>query len=490
MRTSCVLAVVALLGCGPKSSTTGPNGRLPAEIDRYAGLRWVPADVTYAVASTRTDQLVAVAGQLVDALGMLDDVDAARLGREMSHELGGLDPLSAASLSEHGIDVARGAALFSRGLGPIVAVPLSDPQRLIGFIEEQRSHGAVVQVERVHDVDMYTWRPDREAALHWAVVGDWLLGHVEITDEREADGAWFESVWEAAGGFAADPDFRAALGEGRTRLGGDPPVVAVARVPALLSHPLVREPEACAATVGRLGRVIVVAGVEPPDARGAVVAEVQGGTADLLAHRLRVPAGWRAARGDAAIQLEAGFDLMQAAAGFGACVGEDLTRELGGVVGGRVFVHDLDVERLEGRAAFMVEVVDRAIIDRALDEIPGLSLIKKTRRLGGLEVNDVNLPMLPRFSFAIDGTTAVAALGGLIDQVLTGGLVAGDGELGRIELHPQALPAATWDQLLHDLVSRDQLRERLIGRLQLWTLGQVILTADDHALIVTLHGRR
>jgi len=501
LRTSLAIVVAGLAAglltgaaaCGPKSTGSGPStGAMPAPVARYAGLRWVPADATYVIATHRTEDAVLIARELVDVLGLAGEFDAAQVGRDSARALGGLDVLSTADLAEHGIDVTRGVAIFSRGLSPTFAVPLADPQRFAAFIEEQRRGGAVVQVARAHDLDVHTFRPHREVAFHWVFAGDWFLAHFEHTDEHEVDGAWLDAAIAARGGFAAEADLVAALDEGQRRLGAEPPLVAVARTPQLLAHPLIREPAACADTLGRLGRIIAVGAVAAPDARGAIVAEVAGGVDGVRALRTPVPAGWARARAEAPIQLDAGFDLRTAAERIGACAREDLVDafDLDVVRGVRAFLFRLDPDRLEGRGAAVVELVDPRVVKDAEDEIPGLSLLRRDRTIGGVKVFDVNIPSFPSFSYAVVGTTAIAGLGGTIDAVLAGGMGQPDDVLARVELRPRALSADEWDRMLAPLVARDRARRWLIERLRAWKLGTVTLALEGSALVLSAHGQR
>ncbi|MBZ0238821.1 MAG: hypothetical protein K8M05_41305, partial [Deltaproteobacteria bacterium] len=234
------LLVLLVMACGPKEGPSGPGGgaggAMPAAVSAYAGLRWVPADATYVVAARRTEDAVVLLKSAVDALGIVGEFDAAELSRESQDELG-FDVLSAEAYADMGVDLDRGLAVWSRGLGPSFAVPLADPQRLAAEIERRRGPGTVVQVSRAHDTDVFTIRPARDAAFHWAIAGDWFLAHLEVTDEREAEGAWFEDAWAARGGLAGHADFLAALDEGTKRLGGEEVGVtgeAAARRPRVL----------------------------------------------------------------------------------------------------------------------------------------------------------------------------------------------------------------------------------------------------------------
>ncbi len=490
-RTCLFLAVVLSVACGPKAGRSGGGGGgpMPAAVSTYAGLRWVPADATYALAARRTDQALVLLKNAIDGFGIAGEVDAAELSRESTRELG-FDVLSPDAYAEFGVDLDRGLAIWSRGLGPSVAVPLADPQRLAAEIERRRGPGTVVQVSRAHDVEVFTIRPDRDASFHWVIAGDWFLAHLEVTEEHEAEGAWFEEAWAARGGFAGTPEFTAAIDEGTRRVGAEPPVVGVARVPAILAHPLVEEPSACGPTLGALGRVFLAAGVEGGDSRGAVVFEVPAGVDAVRALISQVPAGWAAARAGAPVVAEVGLDMRAAAAAFSPCVGEDLGRDLEQARSGRLFVHAIDLDGMKGKGAASVELANPRMLADMLSEIPGIGFLSKQRALGPIDVTDVNAPGVPRFSYAQAGASTVIAVSSSIDALLTGGMVAGGDELARFEVLPRAWPAETWDELLASAIGREEARADTVRRLRAWTKGEITLALEGRSIVLTAHGTR
>lgn len=496
-----VTIVSAAVACGPKHSSSGGggSGAMPAAVSAYAGLRWVPADASYAFASRKTSDVVAVARELVDALGILGEFDLAEARAEASQELG-FDPFSDDDLAELGIDLERGAAIWSTGVGPSLALPLADPERFAAWIAKVRG-SAAVQVIRAHDVDVYTYRGDSDEAFHWVIAGDWMLAHLEPTAERETEGAWFEAAWNARGGLAGHADFAAALDEATRRLGADPPVVGLVRARHLFAHPLISAELAtnpgCQPLYRDIDRVFLSAVAHEGDARGAIVVEIGPAIDHVRKHTLPVTAGWAAARAKAPFQLELGFDLHVLSQALEACSGESLVRgdaELEHVRGLRSYFHELDMDRYDGRGGFVVEAVDAAFMKRtiseALDEIPGIRFMTKTRTVAGLTVAEINIPSFPSITYGMTGTTGFATVGAPIDAMLGSGIVAAGGDLFHVELWPRAWPAETWDSALRPMIERQELRAALIRRLRAWSLGQITLTAEGRALVLTAHGAR
>jgi hypothetical protein len=461
-------------------------GPMPAAVSAYAGLRWVPPDATYAIASHRTRDGVELLHSAIDAIGIVGEFDATEFSRESQRELG-FDVLSPDAYAEMGVDLERGFAVWSRGLGPSFAVPLADPQRLASEIERRRGAGTVVQVSRAHDTDVYTIHPDRDVAFHWTITGDWFLAHLEVTEEHEADGAWFEEAWAAHGGLAGHADFLAALDEGKKRMNGDPPVVGLARTPAIISNRLLASgpgQPVCASTVGAIGRMFFSAGVSGADSRGALVVEVPGGVDGLRAMMTKVPSGWVTARQGAPLQFEVGVDLRAAARRFSPCAGNDLAAEMDEEMpsSGRVYVHEIDVDDMKGKGAAAVELTDPSIIARALDDVPGISFLMKRRKVAGVDVTDVNVPMLPRFSYAQVGATTVIAVSSAIDALVS--VQPPGDELARFEVLPRAWSESTWNDLLHEVQRRDEARKDTVRRLRNWSHGLVTVSLEGRAVVI------
>jgi hypothetical protein len=493
------LLLLLAVACGPKAGPNGgggggggAGGPMPAAVSVYAGLRWVPADATYVVAARRSEDAVVLLKSAVDALGIVAEFDASELSRDSERELG-FDVLSPEAYAEMGVDLERGIAVWSRGLGPSFAVPLADPQRTAAEIERRRGPGTVVQVSRAHDSDVFTVRPANDAAIHWTITGDWFLAHLEYSDEHEAEGAWFEEAWAARGGVAGHADFTAAVDEGKKRLGVDPPVVGLVRTPQLVGNRLLAEgpgqPE-CASTVGAINRIFLSAGVAGPDSRGAIVVEVPAGLDGLRALMTKVPAGWADARKGAPLQLEVGIDVRAIARAFSPCADEDLAGNMDSEApsSGRLFVHEIDIDDMKGKGAAAVELSDPGLVARALDDVPGISLMRKRRKVAGAEVTDVNVPMLPRFSYAQVGATTVVSVSSAIDALLAFG-PAGD-EVARFEILPRAWPVETWDALLREVVGREDARADTIRRLRAWSRGFVSASVEGRAVVLFAHGTR
>ena len=276
----------------------------------------MPAGATYVVTARKVTDGVAVVRELFGLDGMRQDYDLSTAEHEFEQLLG-VDPLSADSLRDVGIDPDGGAVIFSEGLSATFAVALSDPQRTTGFLDERRGN-AVVEVGREQGVDIYTYRLDRRHRLHWAVAEGWLFVHLEVVDEHEADLAWYRDLRAAAGAYAGGPDLAAAVAAAAhlpaATPGAPPPVVGIVNVSPVVSR--------IVAAAGRLGRcvdlisgvrrVFVAGSFDGVDATGEIAIEIAG--ADPSKAALAPPPGWATAREGAAIQAEWTADLDRVAA--------------------------------------------------------------------------------------------------------------------------------------------------------------------------------
>lgn len=481
-----VVVGIALGSCGPKGN--GSEFRLPPAAADYAALRWVPADATYALMTRRTEDAVLVLRDLADSLGLLDGEDAASIGAALARELG-FDPLQATALAEQGFDLDRGLALWSRGIGPTAAIPLADPARVAALIADYRSHGARVQVATAHGLEVYTWQPERELALRWTIVDDWLLVHLAFAEEREADGAWLDAALAARGGFALHDDFAAARVAGEQRV-GTPGLLAVVRMPAVFATPIGPALRGCRDTLGKVGRVLVSASTDGVDARGALVAELPGGVDGLRAMQLPRPTGWERGRDGAPLQVEVGVDLREVRALWATCLelGE-LAREPveEGFWGGRAYAHQLDLDALTGRGAAAV-AGDRRTFQELIDDsgVPGF--MRRSRTIAGVSVTEVKVPLAPYVAWAFLDGAAVATVEQPIEPLLA--LEAPGDELARVEVHPQAWDEGVWSDLLGRAIGRDHLRARTVRALRRWSLGSVVARLDGRALVIDLHGHR
>jgi hypothetical protein len=484
-----LLAVLPALACGGKGGrATGPEARVGA----YPALRWVPADVTYAVAARRASDLVAVFRELVDIAGIGFDTDATAAQAALRSSIG-LDLLSVEGLAEMGVDPAGGAAIFSTGLSPTFAVALADPARAQASIDRLRGGGVAVETTRSAGVEIFTFRGDPDFHLHWAIADGWLYFHVELVIEGEPAGAWFSHLRAAAGGLAAHADWSAAVAAGSALTVAPspdgPPVVGLVRMSALADAAKGGD-AACLAPLRRTGRGFLAAGVAGVDAGLRFDLELGDAVADLTRFALTPLAGWAAAREGAPVQLEWTLDLAGAGAALAACDGTFAQiQQAGGVRGLRLFVHTLDLGDLSGKGAVHVDLSSRRLIAQALDEIPARRFLEKKKRVGPYDGAELAVPMFPAVTYVLSDSLFVAGVGLDLGAVVGTGLGSPSPSLAHMALTPSGLSAETWEALLEPLGGSPEMRRRTVARIRRWASARVDLTIEGGALRLSAIGR-
>jgi len=489
------LLAAAGLACGHAPPTGAPPRAQPI-VAAYPALRWVPPDAAIVLTSPRVETAAAVMRTFAAIYGTLIDFDLSQADAQLQEWLG-VDPMSADSLHDIGVDPGGGVAIWSSGGSPTIAIALSDPQRTAAFIDQIRGD-KVVEVAREQGADVYTYKLTRETLLHWVIADGWLFVHQEHAQEHEPELAWYRAARAAEGAYAAGPDVAAAQAaaarvSASDKPGASPPAMAVINLATWMSR--MRQysdrPKACLDLVSSVRRVGLAASIDGADENGAISVELAG--ADPSSAALATPPGWAAAREGAPVQAEVTLDLDRLAAWLAPCSPElasEITRP--GVRGGAVFVDELDVDARTGRGAMWFVGHDTHLFDDVLDHIPGLSLLSHDRTVAGVGVTDVSAPMLPSFSFARTPTSVTLAIGEhLIDQILAGSAARAT-RLVHLELHPYALPDAAWHELFEAapiLVSADDsFRAATLRRLRRWDVARVDLDAGPGVLVLTAHG--
>ena len=492
LALSMVFAVL-VVGCGGRGgSSHGPS----AEVGAYPALRWVPADVTYVVTARRATDWVAAVRELIDLFGVGADLDATTAQGAMRSALG-FDTLSAEGLAEIGVAPGGSLALFSRGVSPTFAVQLADPAKMSATIDRLRSGGVAVQASQQGGVEVYAFRPHRDIGLHWAIADGWLWFHVELGFEKEAEGAWFTALRGAGGALAAHADWKAALAAGkRLPAGGtssEPPVVGLARLPALASALAPSgAPDGCLALPRAAGRAFLAAGVAGPDAGGALTIELGASAPQVAALALPPMAGWIAAREGAPVQGEWALDLLRVSAAVAPCDGGELARghqELG-IRALRGFVHAIDLDNLGGRAAVHLDLSSKRVFAELLGEIPGRSFLERKKRVGPYDGAELSVPMFPSVTYVLTDAILLAGVGLDLAAAVGSGPAAPSSQVAHLSVTPGGLSAPTWEALFEAAGMGTEERRRAVTRLQRWAQGQIDLALAGGELVLTAKTRR
>lgn len=490
--------------CPGKGGGPGDTARMPAAVGVYGALRWVPADVSYAVVGKRTADISDLLRVLAEVGGIAFDRDPEDVSQASRAQFG-YDVLSVESLASIGIDVERGAAIYSRGLSPTIAAPLADPAKLEAFVEGMRDRGVAMQSQMSSGVEVFTIRMGGSWSVSWAVVDGWVISRLEIAMERADELAWLESSRAARGALGGHPDFLAAL-EASTEhaaaisAGDGPPVVGVVRPGAIagavdgialrMSPEMASMVGGCTAALRDASRALIAAGVSESGASGSMVVDLAE-PARLGGAIVAPPAGWATVRQGAPIQVDVGLDVTAYLRSLEGC---PVDLELLGGFGVRTMhaaAHEFD-DVIPTKAAIYADLTDDRVIRALLREIPGLGTFSKKRTVAGQEAIAVSVPFFPSAIYALDKQRAAAAVGAGVFEAIFAAGTAPAGEILHLELRPHDIPSEVLDLALEygADVRRYEARQRTIARLRKWDSAAIDARLDGARVIVTAAGTR
>lgn len=488
--------------CGPKGGTTGGGGgKLPAAVSAYGALRWVPADVSYAVVGKRAADVSALLRELAELAGIfIPDVDARAVSAISTQEFG-YDILSPESLAGIGIDPEQGAAFFSTGVSVTAVAAIGDPSKLEAFVERMRDAGVSLQSQISDGAEVLTVAMGRDVSISWTVVDGWILARVELMEERAPELGWLISARAAAGGLGAHADFAAALDAARVHapsisVGDGPPVVGVLRPSRLLDagKAFIKQDgdpvayEACFGPLRRASRVLVAAGVGSEGASGSAVAELDdpSGLASMI---VPAAAGWYGVRAGAPLQIDLGLDLHAAIGSLRGCPMDADMLLAWGVRTVHAAAHSFDDWMPIKAAAFADLSSDRAIRAQ-LGRIPMLGRFSDKRKIGDVDVVDVSVPLVADATYHLSPTRMIVSMGGGVMEAILGAGTAPDDEIAHFELRPHEVPEEAWQQMLEQVlgVDRESARAHVIKQLRRWERGLIDVRLDGGRVVLTATG--
>ena len=464
------LVAVVLASCGRSAPIAHP-GEVSAYERDYPVLRWVPADVTYALVGVRAVDLATALRELFAALRLLGADD---LGAELSRDLG-INPLRSNDLVSIGLSLEGGAALFSTDLYPTLLLPIADVPKLTAFLDKLRPERNVV-VRRRGGYDIYSWRAEEDYSLSWVIVDDWLAIHAGINQD---DPLWFDGLMAVpqGRGLGSESDFAAVRRRALAHLprptaraapvmGGEagvrvvlPAVVGLVRLDALRRHlgdDMPEEVAACIAGFAPDARFFIGAnvgwnhadGVVGVDMRPAMAAALSGAVAPLP------PPGYRAFSNGAGLHLDLALNLAwlrdrRDQSGCYLVLPMRATDRLLELVGGEAVssyhLAGSDFGILTGTsrsalAAGHLALRDRAFADRLLDMIPQRRAFEKVGQRQGQKVRTLDVPLFPALVYQAADDHFTATLGGEVADIVFAAPAAGPApaatELVRFGIYP------------------------------------------------------
>jgi hypothetical protein len=470
------VCAVALVACGGgKSSSTTPT----VAIEGYGATRWIPQNATYAITTHTVRDAQQGLRDLVMTFGALGGVTIEDVSEGLRQVLL-VDPLSPEALAQIGIDVEGGFAIFADTLNPTVAMHLSSPQQLQGFIDSQ----AKLQTQSivVDKTEVFTAPVDKDLRISWAIVDGWLLVHFAF--EAEADAGWLaRSKQGGQGAWTANLDARSKA-----------PVLGFANVAQLLATAQTREPglAPCTGELRDLGALRFTMGGDPQHASARIALDVGAAAPRVEASTLPIPEGWANVTAQVPIAAQWNVDLPALKARFDHCFGA-FGIDLGvldqfGVRAGRGFVRTFDGEDRKGTGAIALDLAQKDFIAGQLDQVPMRSTFERNRTFGPHKGKSLAIPMYLTIDYVLTDQLALAAVGdGLLVQLVgRGGAVKGP--LAQLALQPLGLSVESWSDLL-ELLDVDH-PKRVAAALQQWREVRLTAGLEGQWLVLDVNGTR
>lgn len=485
-----VLVAVAAVapGCGGGSRPHARRAAAPEVAAGFAAARWLPARPTYAIVARTVRDAQRALNDAIDSFGALDGLDPRQVSAKL-RELLAVDALSPAALRELGVDVDGGIAVFSDEIDPTVVVHLSDPAQTRAFLEDQRARTHVTS-QLVGDVELFGVRVERDLEISWALDGDWLWVHFTL-------GRGHGTAWFSASHAPGAPRWTAAWQRaGAARPGGaSPAVIGFLDVHAALERlPHAADALACGELFAPIRGVGVAITGDGTRAGLELSVELDPPAAATLGRALAArPAGWEAEAAGAALAVEWNLDLPAVAGWLPPCARAllaDALEEIDelGIRSGRALVRALDLDAKDGQGAVALELASSRHLAALLDRIPMRSHLESSRRFGAYEGKHLAIPFGPEVDYVLTDHVALAGIGdGVLARVVGTGAPQ-PGPVLAIDVHPGALPVATWAALfeLGELPRATWLAERLAA----WRAGHLAIRIDGSRLVLEARGER
>lgn len=479
------LCIAAAVACGGKGGAGGATPA-PAAVAGYSAARWIPGKATYAITARTVREAQQGVRDLIETFGVLAGVTVGEVSRELRDVLL-VDPLAADAVSQIGIDLEGGFALFSDAYNPTLVARLGSEPAFRAFLERQRD--LRLQSVVVEGVEVFTAPVPGGLRISWAIADGWLWVHFALPGLPDDSATWFAaSRHPGAPTWAAE--ITAATG------GAEPPVVGFVDVARLVADVQARVPAlaGCFAQLqlGAIGKLGLALAGDPQRANARLALDVGALAPAIASAALGIPEGWSTATAQVPLAVQWNVDLAAARTRLAPClevVDADLRvlDELG-VRAARGFIRSFDPDSREGSGAVALDLVHKDFFAAKLDDIPLRSTMERKRTFGPYAGKSLAIPMFLTVDYVLTDQLALAGVGDgqLLTLIGKGGTVGGP--LAEVAVQPQGLSVESWTELLRLLDVGDA--RRVAERLQRWRDARVKLTLDGSRLVLAASGTR
>jgi hypothetical protein len=450
-----VIALIFAAGCGgkPKAGTTGA-----AAAAAFPAARWVPATPTYVFAAPSMRDAQRALGEVIDPALLTQVV--------------GVDLTNAEALTQIGIDVDGGMAVFSAEIDPTLVVHLSSPQAMQGFIDKQRGRPT----------------PNAQLSVDYKIESDWLWIHFAFAPHGDATDWFAASKQGGAATWGAQWDAAQKLANKAAGL------VGIFDLRAFTAKLAARIPEfvACARQFEAVRGVGVALEGEGKFLGGKLAINVGGAAPTIASSTLAAPPGWATASARAPLAAQWNLDLRTVAAWAQPCMqgGMNLVAMIDqfGVRSARAFVHTLDPDDKSGTGAVAIDLTHGKYFGSLLDQIPMRSKFERNRTFGAYKGKHLSVPFVATVDYVLDDRVFLAAMGdGMLERAASGGAPSPP-PVFALDVLPAGLPIGVWEWLFTE--AELPTPKLLAQRLQRWTDIHLAAHLDRDTLVIEAQGNR
>ena len=485
-RVLYVFAALAL-ACGSPTGAHKPIAPPPAA---FPGAQWIPARPTYLLASRHVRDAQRGLRDAIDSFGMIGNLDPYEVSRSIQQVIS-VDALSPEALTNIGVDVDGGFALFSEDLNPTLVVHLSGAEQFQAFIDHNRASGLATQSQVVDGTEIFSAKISRSTGISWAVADEWLWVHFTLPFAHDDGTAWFNAshkpataTWRDAWAWAD----RAAAKAGLTGFADLRQIIAsfVTRVPDVV---------ACAQLASPISRLGLSMDGDGRHTSGKITLQLGAAAATVAKSILPAPAGWTELASQAPLAVQWNLDLDAVLAWMSPCLKATNTdpRALTeyGVRSGRAILQTLEPDAPAGTGVVSFDLSGRSVFAKYLDRIPGRSRLEKDRTCGPYAGHSVAVPFVATVDYILTDKVAMAGMGdGLLARAVGTAKPSGGGPIAALDVRPAAMPRETWTWLFGHIPKVGEPGQRLMEHFMRWQDGHVAVTIEGDELVVAASGNR
>ncbi|MBV8758334.1 MAG: hypothetical protein JO257_13695 [Deltaproteobacteria bacterium] len=476
------LCALVIAGCGghaPRAAGPGGGGEGG---EPFAAARFVPANPTYVVAAATVRDGQRAFHDLLDDLGMVGGFTAAEAERELPQILG-VDPLSEGAMTNIGVDVGGGMAMFSEDVTPTFVVHMTAPEAFTAFLDQQRQKGLATVSQVVDGVELNTSKLGGGVAIGWALDHDWLFVHF---GEKGMGPEWFEHSHKAA---------RAAwhgVWDWAKAHGGKAAVVGFARAKDLVASTLgrVQGGIACVKQLEVIDRVGFSFDVDGSKVGARLTFDLGAAAPAFASHLLPPPPGWQGVAAKAPLQAQWNLDVNAMTAWLEPCMRVATSdpdpfanvKQLG-LRSARAIVLAVDPSDKSGAGAVAMDLSSGAFLQGYVDKA---SHFANDKTFGPYRGHHVSIPFVAKLDYVFDDKLAIAAMGdGVMDRIAAGAS-GGTPPMFSVSVVPDGMPKDAWVWLLDQIDAPSP--KQLVDRFSAWAELHATAALDGSSLVVEVAG--